>query len=235
MHDLHIDLPFLPERMKVEKYNEFVCNFYDKGKCVLYKRTLKLALSHGLVLEKVHWINFNQKTWLKSYIDVNTKLRPGTKYDFEKDFFKLVKNIVFDKAIENVRKQMCNNKRSYLVSEPNYHTTKWFQKNLLAIKRNRTKVRMQKPVYLGLSILKISKTIMSKFWYDYVKPNHQDKANLCYMNTYSFLISICKRFDTSNYKVDKLLSTGKTKKWIGLMKDELGGENMTEFKAKMHS
>ena len=76
---------------------------------------------------------------------------------------------------------------------------------------------------------------MSKFWYDYVKPNHQDKANLCYMNANSFLISICKRFDTSNYKVDKLLSTGKTKKWIGLMKDELGGENMTEFKAKMHS
>ena len=75
---------------------------------------------------------------MKSYIDVNTKLRTGTKNDFEKDFFKRVKNIVFDKAIENVRKQMRNNKRSYLVSEPNYHTTKWFLKNLLAIKRNRT-------------------------------------------------------------------------------------------------
>ena len=87
---------------------------------------------------------------MKSCIDVNTRLITGTKNDFEKDFFKLVKNIVFDKATENVRKQMCNNKKSYLVSEPNYHTTKWFLKNLLAIKRNRTKVRMQKPVYLGL-------------------------------------------------------------------------------------
>ena len=77
-----------------------------------------------------------------------------------------------------------------LVSEPNYHTTKHFSKNLLAIEMKKTKVKMNKPVYLGMSILDISKTLMYEFWYNYVKPKYKDKAKLCYMDTDSFVINI---------------------------------------------
>ena len=103
---------------------------------------------------------------------------------------------------------------------------------------------MNKPVHLGLSILEISKTLMYEFWYDYIKPKYQDNAKLYYMDTDSFIIDIKtedfyediannveKRFDTSNYEVDRPLPAGKEKKVIGLMEDELGGEIMTEFVA----
>ena len=100
---------------------------------------------------------------------------------------------------------------------------------------------MNKPIYLGLSILEISKTLMYEFWYDYMKPKYNDKVKLCYMDTDSFIINIKtndfyediasdvkNRFDTSNYEVNRPLPTGKNKKVIGLMKDELGGKIITE-------
>ena len=103
---------------------------------------------------------------------------------------------------------------------------------------------MNRPVYLGLSILEISKTLMYEFWYDYMKPKYGDNVKLCYMDTDSFIVHIKtnhfykdiandveKRFDTSNYEGNRRLSTGKNKKVIGLMKDELGGKIMTEFVA----
>ena len=108
----------------------------------------------------------------------------------------------------------------------------------------RTKVKMNKPIYLGLSILEISKILMYKLWYDYMKPKYGDNVKLCYMDTDSFIMNIKtedfykdiandveKRFDTSNYEVGRPLSTGKNKKVIGLMKDELGGRIITEFVA----
>ena len=113
------------------------------------------------------------------------------------------------------------------------------------------KVKTNKPVYLGLSISEISKTLMYEFWYDYMKPKYGDNVKLCYMDTDSFIMHIKtedfykdiandvkKRFDTSNYEVNRPLPTGKNKKVIGLMKDELGGKIMTEFCAfrpKMYS
>ena len=107
---------------------------------------------------------------------------------------------------------------------------------------NKRKVKMNKPIYLGLSILGISKILMYEFWYDYMKPKYNDNAKLCYMDTDSFIMNIKtedfyndiandveKRFDTSNYECDRPLPTGKNKKVIGLMKDELGGRIITEF------
>ena len=76
------------------------------------------------------------------------------------------------------------------MSEPNYHTTKWFSENLLAIEIKKMKVKMKKPVYQGLSILEISKTLIYEFWYDYIKPKYQDNAKLCYMNTGTFIINV---------------------------------------------
>ena len=158
-----------------------------KNNYVGHIRSLKEALDHGLILKKVHrLIQFIQKAWLKEYIDVNTELRKQAKNDFEKDFFKLMNNSAFGKTMENVKKHrdiklVTTDKRgNQLVSEPNYHTTKWFSENLLAIKMKKIKVKMNKPVYLGLSILEISKTLMYEFWYECMKPKYADNVKLCY-------------------------------------------------------
>ena len=217
----------------------------------MHIRALKQALNHGLVLKDVYRvIKFNQEAWLKPYIDINTKLRTEAKNEFKKEFFKLMNNSVFGKTMENVRKHRdiklvtTDEKRNKLVSEPNYHTTKHFSENLLAIEMKKTKVKMNKPVYLGMSILDISKTLMYEFWYDYIKPKYKEKAKLCYMDTDSFIINIFTEdffedinndverwFDTSNYdKNDKRpLQIGVNKKVIGMFKDELGGKIMKEF------
>ena len=105
-------------------------------------------------------------------------------------------NSVLKKTLENVRKHRdiklvtINKKRNQLVSEPNYRTTKWFSKSLLAIEMKKVKVKMNKPVYLGLSILETSKILMYEFRYDYIKPKYQDNAELCHMATGSFVINI---------------------------------------------
>ena len=251
LHGLPEDLPFSPERIKIDKCKKLLCNLYHKKDYVLHIRSLKQALNHGPILKKVHRvIQFSQKAWLKPYIDMNTELRKEAKNDFEKDFFKLMNNAVFGKTMEKVRKHRdiklvtTDKRRNRLVSEPNYHTTKWFSEKLLAIEMKKAKVKMNKPIYLGLSILEISKTLMYEFCYDYFKPKFGDNVKYCYMDTDSFIMHIKtkdfyediandvkKRFDTSNYEVDRPLLTGENKKIIGLMKDELGGKIMTEFVA----
>ena len=150
--------------------------------------------------------------------------------------------------MENIRKQRniklvtTDKKRNELVSEPNYHTINYISEDLSIIEMNKTKVKMNKPIYLGLSILDISKILMYEFWYDYMKPKYNDNVKLCYMDTNSFVMNIKtndfykdiandveKRFDTSNYEINRPLPTGKNKKVIGLMKDELGGMIIREF------
>ena len=127
---------------------------------------------------------FNQIAWLKPYIDINTGLRKEAKNEFEKDSFKLMNNSVFGKTIENVRKHRDINlvttdeKRNNLVSVPNYHTTKCFSENVLAIEMKKTKEKMNKSVYLGMSILDIAKTLVYEFWYDYIKPKYGDRTKL---------------------------------------------------------
>ena len=98
LHELHNDLSFLPERMKIEEVENLANNLHDKTEYVIHIRNLKQALNHGLVLKKVHRvIKFNQKSWLKPCIDMNTKLRQKAKNNFEKDFSTLVINAVFGK------------------------------------------------------------------------------------------------------------------------------------------
>ena len=89
LHDLHSDLPFLPERMEINKCKKLVCNLYNNKKYVVHINSLKQALNRGLKLRKIHRIiEFNQEAWLKPYIDMNTELRKLAKNDFEKDLFK---------------------------------------------------------------------------------------------------------------------------------------------------
>ena len=202
---------------------------------------MKKALNHGLKLKKIHRIiEFNQEAWLKPYIDMNNELRKAAK--------KSMNNSVFGKTMENIRKHRdiklvtADKKRSTLVSEPNYHTINLISEDLSIIEMKKTKAKMNKPIYLGLSILEISKILMCEFWYDYIKPKYNDNVKLCYMDKGSFIMNIKtndfyediandveNRFDTSNYEVNKPLPMGKNKKIIGLMKDELGGKIITEF------
>ena len=190
LHDLHNDLPLLPERMKFDKCKKLVCNLHNKKKYIVHIRSLKQALNHGLIFKKNHRvIQFNQEAWLKPYVDMDTELRKKVKNDFEKDFFKLMNNAVFGKTMENMRKHrdiklVTTDKRTnQLVSEPNYHAIKCFSENLLAIEMKTTKVKMNKPIYLGLSILEINKILMYEFWYDYMKPKYDDNVKLCYLDT----------------------------------------------------
>ena len=206
-------------------------------------------MNHGLKFKKIHRIiEFNQEAWLKPYIDMNTELRKAAKNDFEKDLFKLMNNSVFGKTIENIRKHkdiklvMPDKKRSKLVSEPDYHTINLISEDLSIIEMKKTKVKMNKLIYLGLSIMEISKILMYEFWYDNMKRKYDNDVKLCYMDTDSFIMNIKtndfyegiandveNRRDTSNYKVNRPLPMGKNKKIIGLMKDELGGKIITEF------
>ena len=114
---------------------------------------------------------------------MNTKLRKLTSNDFQKDFFKLMNNAVFGKTMENIRKHRdikivtTDKNRSKLVSEPNYHAINLISEDLSIIELKKTKVKMNKPIYLDLSILEISKILMYEFWYDYMKPNLVTTSN----------------------------------------------------------
>ena len=98
--------------------------------------------------------------------------------------------------MENIRKQRdiklvtTDKKRSELVSEPNYHTINLISEDLSITEMNKTKVKMNKPIYLGFSILEISKILMYEFWYDYMKPKYDNNVKLCYMDTDSFIMNI---------------------------------------------
>ena len=138
LHDLHSDLPFLPKKMKIDKCKKLVCELRNKKKYVVHIKSLKQASNHGLKLKIVHRIiEFNQKTWLKPYIDMNTELRKLAKDDFEKN--ELMHNAVFGKTMENIRKHRViklvrtNKKRNKLVSEPNYHTINYISEDLSII------------------------------------------------------------------------------------------------------
>ena len=140
-------------------------------------------------------------------------------------------NTVFGKTRENVRKHRdirlvtTKRRRNYLVSEPHYHTTKFFTENLLAIEIKKAEILKNKPAYLGLSILKLSKIFVYEFCYGYAKPKFGEKAKLCYMHTDSFIVytktddiyqdiveDVETRFDTSNYELNRPLPKGKIKK-----------------------
>ena len=130
---------------------------------------------------------------------MNTKLSQKSKNNFEKDFLKFMINVAFGKTMENVRKHKniklvtTERRRNYLVSEQNYHSTKFFAENVLAIEMRKTQILRNKPVYIDLSILDLkdlSKTVMYEFWSDYIKPKYGKNAKLCYMDTDSFIVDV---------------------------------------------
>ena len=195
---------------------------------------------------------------MRSYIELNTRLRTEAKNDFEKDFFKLMNNSVFGKTMENIRnrvdvKLVNNQKKAKKLSvKPNFRHCIIFDENLVAIHMKRTKLTFNKPVYCGMAILDLSKTLMYDFHYKYIKPKYGKKAkllmtdtdSLCYeIETEDFYQDISndveKGFDTSNFPKDHPSGIqGKNKKVPGMMKDETGGKIIEGFiglRAKLYS
>ena len=261
LHDLHNDYPLCPERVECENgVKKLIPNLRDKYNYVIHYKNLMQCLKLGMKLKKIHrGITFIESAWLKPYINTNVKLRTQAKNDFEKDFFKLMNNTVFGKTMENIRNRvnikLVNTGEQFkkLVAKPNYESRKIFNKNLVSVHMKKTSLTMNKPVYLGMCILDLSKTLMYDFHYNYIKKKYGDKAKLLFTDTDSFLYEIQTedvykdisedvkdKFDTSNYPENHPsgIPTGINNKVLGMFKDEVAGDNIKEFvglRAKLYS
>lgn len=262
LHGEHDDLPFCPEKCIPPggKTKKLIPNLYDKYNYVIHYRHLKTCLDHGLLLQKIHRvITFKQSPYLKSYIELNTKLRQEAKSVFEQDFFKLLNNSVFGKTLENNESRVTvhlvkqwndtNNKTkkklqaNRLIANPRFHSVSIFSENLVAIQMKPKKIVYDKPIYIGFTVLELSKTHMYNFHYNIVKPYYQDRVKMCYTDTDSFIYAIksndfyqdlkthfIKYFDTSNYNIQNEYGLPLINKKVpGLFKDEMGGRIITEF------
>ena len=261
LHNLHNDYPLCPEKVKCKNgVEKLIPNLRDKKKYVLHYKNLIQCLDMGLKIKHIHrGIKFVESEWMKPYIDKNTNLRAKAKNNFEKDFYKLMNNSVFGKTMENIRNRvdvkLVNNKNKLrkLVAKPNFKSCKIFNENLVSVHMKKTSLTMVKPVYLGMCILDLSKTIMYDFHYNYIKSKYGDKAKLLFSDTDSLMYEIQTedfykdisgdvkdRFDTSDYPENHPsgIPTGINKKVLGKMKDEAAGKIIKEFvglRAKLYS
>ena len=250
LHDLHNSYPLAPEKIKFDKINKLIPNLYDKKNYICHIKNLQLYVDLGLKIKKIHRIlEFDQKPWMKSYIEFNTELRKKATNAFEKDFFKLMNNSVFGKTMENIRNRvdikLVNNRKKAieLTRKLNYNSWTWFSENLVAIHMNRIKLYFNKPIYIGMSILDISKTLIYDFHYKYMIPKFKENQQLLFTDTDSLCYEIKNvdfykeikpdinsKFDTSDLdKNNKFGFPQVNKKVLGLMKDEFGGKIALEF------
>ena len=277
LHDLHNDYPVAAERVCVNKdmlseycktiatkYNistglvsKLIPTLSNKEKCVLHYRNLQLYLDLGLKINKVHRVlEFNQSPWLKQYINFNTEKRTQAKNSFEKDFFKLMNNSVFGKTMENLRKRVDvrlitdEKKLLKMVSKPTYVSSKIFNENLVAVHKIKETLTLNRPAYVGMCILDLSKTLMYNFHYKYIKNKYGNKAKLLFTDTDSLTYEIeakdvyrdfwndKDRFDNSDYPESSPYFNKTNKKVIGKFKDEACGIPIKEFvglRSKMYS
>ena len=276
-HYLHNDYPLAPEKIRVDKsmlsdycqkiakkYNistglvqKLIPTFLTKEKYVLHYRNLKLYNDLGLKITKIHRVlEFNQSPWLKQYIDFNTNKRKNAKNAFEKDFFKLMNNSVFGKTMENLRKRVDvrlvtdEKKLMKMTSKPTYVSSRIFNENLVAVHKIKETLTLNRPAYIGMCILDLSKTLMYDFHYNYIKKKYGDKAKLLFTDTDSLTYEIetkdiykdfwndKDKFDNSDYDQDSQYFDNSNKKVIGKFKDESAGVPITEFvglRSKMYS
>ena len=268
LHDLHNDYPLGPEQIKVakdmlsdyckkiaDKFNissglvhKLIPSLNDKEKYILHYRNLQSYLSLGLKLKKIHRVlQFDQSPWLKQYIDLNTQKRTHAKNSFEKDFFKLMNNSVFGKTMENIRKRVdvrlvtSKEKLLKLASKPTYVSSKIFNENLVAVHKIKETLTMNRPAYVGMCILDLSKTLMYDFHYNYIKHKYGNKAKLLFTDTDSLTYEIetndayndffkdKSKFDNSDYPENSPYFNKINKKIIGKFKDEAAGVPVVEF------
>ena len=229
----------------------------NKEKYVLHYRNLQLYTDLGLKITKIHRVlEFNQSPWLKQYIDFNTKKRTNAKNNFEKDFFKLMNNSVFGKTMENIRKRvdvrLVTDEKKLLkyASKPTYVSSKIFNENLVAVHKIKETLTLNRPAYVGMCILDLSKTLMYDFHYNYIKKKYADKAKLLFTDTDSLTYEIeaedvyqdfwndKEKFDNSDYPESSPYFDETNKKVIGKFKDEASSIPIIEFvglRSKMYS
>ena len=271
LHGLHNDYPMAPEVMNVkadmlsdkqieiydflnhtkptdEKTNKLVLNLNDKEKYVIHIRTLQFYLKQGLKLKKIHRaIKFEQKEVLKPYIEFNTEKRKNARNDFEKDVYKLMNNAIFGKTMEDKRKhldfEVVSDETRYMkcVSNPNFKHSHIINENLVGVEKQKTKLKLDKPIFIGMSILDLSKQHMYKFYYDVMKPKYGDNIKMVYTDTDSFVFhtktndiyedlnTIKKELDFSDYPKEHKCYDDNNKKVLGKFKDELKSKIITGF------
>ena len=179
---------------KDEKTKKLILNLNDKSKYVVHMRTLQFYLKHGLKLKKIHRaIKFEQKEILKPYIEFNTEKRKNARNDFEKDMFKLLNNAVFGKTMEDKRKhldfEIVSDERRFMkcVNNPSFKHSHIINENLVGVEKQKPKLKLDKPIFIGMSILDLSKQHMYKFYYDVMKPKYGDNIRMVYTDTDSFV------------------------------------------------
>ena len=241
--------------IKVGDIKKLILNLGNKNKYIVHYRNLQLYLSLGMKLTKIHRVlQFKQSDWMKKYIDFNTKKRMCATNDFEKDFFKLIINSVYGKTMENLRNiinvRFVNNKKDFLkyTSRPTYVNHDLFNKSFAAIHEVKPVLILNKPIYVGFTVLDLSKWLMYDFHYNFIKKNFS--AKLLFTDTDSLTYEIQSEniykdfhkwkdlFDFSNYSKDSTFYDDTHKKVIGKMKDEYAGAIIDQFiglKSKMYS
>lgn len=255
LHDQHNDYPFCAENKLVpntQNVRKLLLTLQDKENYVIHYRMLKLALQHGLILKKIHRVlQFEQSDWLKSYIELNTKMRAKANNDFEKELYKLLNNAIFGKSMENVRSRVDIQLKTKwegrygaraLISKPNFKRHITFCEDLVAIEMERTSILMNKPISVGMAILDISKVVMYEFFYNFLKKKYGENVCLAYTDTDSFVLHVkttdfyadmqqnLERYDTSDYPEKNQFQMPRVNKKIpGLFKDELNSLIVTKF------
>ncbi|XP_033761561.1 uncharacterized protein LOC117343328 [Pecten maximus] len=244
----------------LDHYNsaqKLVPNLRNKEKYVVNYRNLKQYLSLGMKLTKVHRVlTFEQAPWLKTYIDYNTEKRKQSRNNFEKDFYRLINNSVFGKTMENLRKRMDVNlvnsekKAMKLSCKPTFEEFRIFSDDLVGVHMLKAKLFLNRPIYVGFSILDISKILMYDFHYNYIKQKFGSNARLLFTDTdslaytiqtddfYQHMLEDSDLFDTSEFRNDNPLYSIKNKKVLGKMKDEThcdGIHAFVGFKSKMYA
>lgn len=261
IHDYHSDLPFAPEKYVPPSGNskKLIANLHNKYKYVIHYTHLKICLQNGLRLLKIHRVlTFHQKQFLEPYITLNTTLRQKATSDFERDFFKKQNNCIFGKTIENKRNQIdvklvnvwrdttnrtnkINGAEKY-ISAPNFRNLSIFAEDLVAIQLQQTKIILDRPIYIGFTVLELAKTHLYKFHYSIMKNMYKNTINLCYTDTDSLLYLIktddfyedikknLQYFDTSNFQYENSYGIPcVNEKLPGYFKDEMGGQVISEF------
>ena len=278
LHDEHNAYPLAPERMVVQKewmsdyqqellgvgvapteVEKLVPNLRDKERYVLHYRNLQLYLSLGMHVKKVHRaLRFEQSPWMEPYIRMNTELRKAATSDFEKDLYKLMNNAVYGKTMENLRRRVNvklvrsheEDKLRRLIASPSFARANIFDDDLAAVQMHKSRLVLNRPVYVGMSILDLSKSLMYDFYYNQMKAQYGDRVELLYTDTDSLLLEIQKEdvysdmadhpslYDTSDFPEDHPLHSKVNKKVLGKMKDECAGHPIAEYvglRPKMYS
>lgn len=242
------------EGYKQSKIRKLCCSFKDKKNYVVDYRYLKLVLSLGVELKEVSQVlEYTQSNFLKSYIELNTNLRKKAANDFEKDFFKLMNNSVFGKTMENVRQRInfrlvSTDDQAWRVKNLNRFTI--FSENLVGVHIQKKTIKLNKPVYLGQTILDDSKYLMYDFHYNFMLEKipradidllFTDTDSLCYNVRKHDVFKLMKDnkdyFDLSEYPETHELYDASNKKVIGKFKNE-SVKPMKEFvglRAKLYA